>query len=87
MSNTLVTEADGASSRRREDTLKREVVNREDHRDAADERIVRELHLLVDRHQPGLPVVRVDDRRPPLASARVSSAARLNTANRHALSG
>ena len=51
------------------DALKREVVDREDGRHAADERIVRQVHLLIDGHEAGLPVVRVDDRRPLLRAA------------------
>src|SRR5262249_3176031 len=60
----LPAQPDLRQDRRREQALERVVVDREHGGHAADDRVARVVHLLVDGHQAGLPVVRVNDRRP-----------------------
>jgi hypothetical protein len=64
-------QADFRQDLRRVDSLKGEVVNGEHRRNAADDGVVREEHLLVRGHEAGLPIVCVDDRGPPAAQAHV----------------
>jgi hypothetical protein len=67
----LGTQAQRRERGRAEDPLERKVVNREDRRNAADVRIGREVHLLVDGHQSCLPVVGVQHRRPHLLQPQI----------------
>ena len=58
----LGSETDLPQHGRREDALERKIVNGEYTRSRADHRVVGEVPLLIHRHEPGLPVVGVDDR-------------------------
>ena len=58
----LPAETNLVERRRREDTLKSEIVNGEDRRDSADDRIGGQVHLLIGGDETGLPVVRVEHR-------------------------
>ena len=67
-SSSIVKSSQPRSSARQpvgvEEPLVGEVVNREDARRAAERRMRRVRRLEIDRREPGLPVVRVDERRP-----------------------
>ena len=72
----------------REDSLVRQVVNREHARRAAEDRMSSIERLQIDRREPGLPVVRVHDGRAARRFARRTRARRGRAiANRRGLSG